>query len=74
MAKGKGKNPIISPGSRGNGSGNGSPLMEHESVPSLGTLQRKALNSEDFRGDETTSDPEMGIRDRDKADPESFTK
>ena len=70
----KGKEPKISAGPVGNGSGNGSPLMERESAPSFGTMQRKAMNSEDFRGDETVSDPDMGTRDRKKADPESFTK
>ena len=46
-----------------NGAGDGTPMMEHESAPSFGALQRKAMNSEDFRGDETTSNPEMGARD-----------
>lgn len=58
----------------GNGVGNGTPLMEHEAAPSFGTEQRKAMNSEDFRGDETTSDPSMGVTDRKKKDSVDFIK
>jgi hypothetical protein len=45
------------------GRGMGTPMEVKESAPNFGTNQRKALNSEDFRGDETSSNPEMGARD-----------
>ena len=46
------------------GRGMGTPMEVKESAPSLGTNQRKALNSEDFRGDETTSNTSMGTVER----------